>query len=245
MLYSHPSQWSAIPLGQSVRGTRSGTIVALDCGAASASALHGADFLEQLDQALRRIEEGDAPDIVMLGGLGLAQYDASPVRPDMRLYNKREQLLARIRKLPGIVVAAVDGLCTGLQLELALAADFCLATPDSSFAVPELMQGYLPGAGTVRMAQLIGLKPARRLMFSASPCGARAALELGLIDEICASGEMASRVEAVFGHLPAQSRLALGLCRRLLDESFSTSHEDALGHFMAAQHRCFSALDCG
>lgn len=211
----------------------------IDCAAATHAELHGAAFLARLEAAVSAIEEAPAGGLVLLSDLGI--YTSLPhERPDIRLYNKREQLLSRISKLPCRIVATVDGPCSGLHLELALLADTCLATRDSSFGVPELALGYLPGATTLRAGQLIGLKAARRLLFSGTACTARSALQAGLVEQVCAVNEFEERIGELSRQACANSALAVQLSRRLLQEAFHTSREDALGHFIAAQHRCFS-----
>jgi 2-oxoglutaroyl-CoA hydrolase len=63
---------------------------------------------------------------------------------------------------PKPVIAAVDGYCFGVGLELVLATDIRLATPRSRFALPEMKLGMIPGSGgTQRLARLIGLSRAK------------------------------------------------------------------------------------
>jgi 3-hydroxyacyl-CoA dehydrogenase len=82
-------------------------------------------------------------------------------------------------------VAAVDGNCLGGGLELALACDYRVATPDAKFGLPEIMLGLLPGAGgTQRLPRLIGARPALEFMLKGSSIPAKRALELGIVDEI-------------------------------------------------------------
>ena len=55
------------------------------------------------------------------------------------------------------VIAAVNGVCMGGGLELALGCHYRIATQDALFALPEVKIGLLPGAGgTQRLPRAIG-----------------------------------------------------------------------------------------
>ena len=64
------------------------------------------------------------------------------------------------------------------------------------------------------------------------------ALQWGLINDV--SGDLET---ALHSHIEASSPVnpvAIQLARRLLNESFHDSFEDAIGHFLAAQQRAIS-----
>jgi 3-hydroxyacyl-CoA dehydrogenase/enoyl-CoA hydratase/3-hydroxybutyryl-CoA epimerase len=87
-------------------------------------------------------------------------------------------------------VAAVEGACLGGGLELALACHRRIASthPRTSFALPEVKLGILPGfGGTQRLPRLIGLPPALDLITSGKMVFPRQALRMGLIDAMVTS----------------------------------------------------------
>ena len=62
------------------------------------------------------------------------------------------------RRLPVPVIAAVHGHCYGGGLQIALAADFRIATPDSEWSVLEGRWGIIPDMTGVRtLAELVGI----------------------------------------------------------------------------------------
>lgn len=84
------------------------------------------------------------------------------------------------------VVAAIDGVCLGGGLELALACHgrICSDRPATRFGLPEVRLGLLPGSGaTQRLPRLIGLPQALDLMLSGRHIRASQAVRMGLIDE--------------------------------------------------------------
>jgi len=83
------------------------------------------------------------------------------------------------------VIAALNGVCMGGGLELALACHFRVATPNASMALPEVKIGLIPGAGgTQRLPRAVGVAKALRMIASGEPIGADDALKRGLIERI-------------------------------------------------------------
>jgi 2-oxoglutaroyl-CoA hydrolase len=83
---------------------------------------------------------------------------------------------------PKPVIAAIDGYCFGVGLELVLSCDIRLATPRSQFALPEMNLGMIPGSGgTQRLGRLIGLSRAKFHVMTATRIPAQRALDWGMV----------------------------------------------------------------
>ena len=83
------------------------------------------------------------------------------------------------------VDAHVQGRCIGAGVELMAFADRVVARPDTTFELPEVAMGLVPGAGgTVGIARRIGRQRTAYLALSGTRLDAPLALEWGLIDEI-------------------------------------------------------------
>ncbi|QBC31591.1 enoyl-CoA hydratase/isomerase family protein [Pandoraea sp. XY-2] len=217
-------------------------VALVDCQAADADGMQNAAFLARLEGVLCRIEADAGCRLIVFQGLGLTRQDDALSLPNLHLYSKREQLLKRFRGLAPLSVALVDGACSGTHFEIALCADACLASDESSFAVPELAQGYLPGISMFRLAMQIGLRPARKLMLLNGSFGAHDALAQGLVDAVCPVAEFPQHLASIIARTATNGRVATQMSRRLLEESYSTPYEDSIGHFLAAQHRCYAKL---
>lgn len=89
------------------------------------------------------------------------------------------------RRLPVPVIAAVHGHCLGGGLQIALAADFRIATPDSDWSVLEAKWGLIPDMSGIRsLAELTSIDVAKRLTMTAQRFSGKEALELGLVTEL-------------------------------------------------------------
>ncbi len=189
-------------------------------------------------------DESDARVVVFRGSEGVFSkgIDFGEFHPDQPLdihgFNKWEKLCTRLERLPKATIALVDGPAVGGGLQIALVCDLRYATPSATFQAPEAHLGFLPGMATFRLAKYIGLGHAKRFLLTAEVLGAARAAELGVVDGVVSDLD-AALGEAVAALGPNHS-VAVTLTRRLLNECYSNSWENAIGHFLAAQHRAIS-----
>lgn len=102
--------------------------------------------------------------------------------------------LRALERIPQILVAAVNGYALGGGCELAMAADFRVASDDAVFGQPEILLGIMPGAGgTQRLPRLVGLSGAKEIIYSGRRVGAPEALDIGLVDGVCPAAEVYER----------------------------------------------------
>ena len=89
------------------------------------------------------------------------------------------------QSLPVPVIAAVHGHCFGAGMQLALAADIRIATPDSQLSIMESRWGLAPDMGLTRSLRgLVAVDVARELTFSARIVTGADAQVLGLVTHV-------------------------------------------------------------
>lgn len=94
-------------------------------------------------------------------------------------------LFDRLERHRWPTIAAVDGPAMGAGCELALACDLRICSPRSRFAQPEASLGIVAGAGgNWRLAHLVGVAMARRMLYLGEVVGADDALACGLADRV-------------------------------------------------------------
>ena len=118
-----------------------------------------------------------------------------------------QALLLEIQNSRTPVVAAVHGLALGGGVELALACDYIVATPNASFGFPETGIGIYPGlGGTQRTTRRIGTGLAKWLILTGEILTAQEALAIGLIDAVAAREDMDAAVSKMISGGPAIER---------------------------------------
>src|SRR5262245_24725419 len=120
-------------------------------------------------------------DHVFSGGADIREFNTPAAMAEPNLL----QVIEAVERSPKPVVAAVNGVCMGGGLELALGCDYRIATPDASLGLPEVKIGLLPGAGgTQRLPRAVGAQSALKMIVSGNPIPAEAALRDGLVARI-------------------------------------------------------------
>ena len=83
------------------------------------------------------------------------------------------------------VVAAIDGVCLGGGLELALGAHYRVAAAHAQIGLPEVKLGLLPGAGgTQRLPRVVGLEKALHMITTGQVIKAKALADTALLDKV-------------------------------------------------------------
>lgn len=181
-------------------------------------------------------------DGVFCRGIDFADFRADqPI--DIHGFNKWEKMCVRIERLDKVTVSVLEGPVIGGGVQLALVTDARIMAHDATLQLPEVHQGFLPGMATWRLCKYVGLGVAKRLVMRAAVVGAAEALALGLADEAPAQGDLEACLGRVIDSFGPTHVVAVTLARRLLTESYEFGFEDALGHFLAAQHRAVSQTE--
>jgi enoyl-CoA hydratase/carnithine racemase len=126
------------------------------------------------------------------------------------------------RRVPVPVIAAVHGHCLGGGLQIALAADFRIATPDSRWSVLEGKWGIIPDMSGIRsLSELVGIDTAKKLTMTADVISGKEAHDLGLVTDLDADPLAAA--DELVARLKLRSPDQLAATKRLFDRSWTSS----------------------
>jgi 2-(1,2-epoxy-1,2-dihydrophenyl)acetyl-CoA isomerase len=127
------------------------------------------------------------------------------------------------------VVCAVRGWAAGLGCQLALAADFTVATDDSRFWLPFVTRGFTPDSGaTWLLPRLIGVARAKDLLMLGRVVSGSEAAAWGMIHRAVPGDEVGPAVEALVTELSGAATVALGLTKRCVHEALDGGIADAM-----------------
>jgi 3-hydroxyacyl-CoA dehydrogenase len=105
------------------------------------------------------------------------------------------------------VIAAIHGTSLGGGFEVALCCHYRVAVPSAKCGLPEVHLGLLPGAGgTQRLPRIVGPEKALEMVTSGTHVGAKACLEMGLVDELVEEGKLREGALAFARKVLAENR---------------------------------------
>ncbi|HJX03104.1 MAG TPA: enoyl-CoA hydratase-related protein [Dehalococcoidia bacterium] len=147
----------------------------------------------ELSRALIEFREDENLWVGIITGAGekafCAGADIKTMLPNERKYKgnmwQKPPSIYRGLDLWKPVIAAVNGLCLGGGLEIAMACDFRVAAEKARFGLPEVTLGLIPGmGGTQRLPRLIPLGKAAEMMYTGAIIDAQEAYRIGLVNKV-------------------------------------------------------------
>lgn len=127
------------------------------------------------------------------------------------------------------IIAAVNGYALGGGCEISLASDICIASENAKFGLPELTLGVIPGAGgTQRLAQIVGKRKAKELIFTGDILSAYEAEQLGLINKVVPLEQLIETAEEMADKMIQKGPLALRLAKLSINAGFELTQSFGL-----------------
>lgn len=168
-------------------------------------------------------------DLQALAGLAMDPVGTAQDMADAQgTLGNRFQRPCRIwQQLPVPVIAVIDGVCFGAAMQLALACDLRIATPDAQLSLREGKWGLVPDMGvTQSLFRLVRADHAKDLIWSARIMSGDEAAQMGLITQIAADPMVAALERA--RTLCQRSPDAVAAGKRLVEEGWHADARDAL-----------------
>ena len=167
------------------------------------------DALEELHQAIGRAATDDAIRAITLTGAGDRAFASGSDLGEVlhRDFKKAlepivQGLADRLERTPKPTIAAINGICMGGGLEVALGCDLRIATRNARFATPEGKLGIIPGGGaTARLPRIVGRGWGMEMLLMGEPIDAERALAIGLVTRIVEPSELLPEARRMAEHL--------------------------------------------
>ncbi len=126
------------------------------------------------------------------------------------------------------IVAAIDGLCLGAGLELAVSCDFMIATRRSRFRLPNIHRGIPAIVEAAILPMAIGIQGAREMAYLGEFWDAAKAERRGLLQSVVPAGRLAAEAKALCAKLAEKSPPALATQKEIIHKWMTTDLESAI-----------------
>ncbi len=164
-------------------------------------------------------------------GQDLKEVTTPEINPGFRriLEEHYNPIIERIRNIEKPVLAAVNGVAAGAGANIALACDIVVASESASFIQAFSKIGLVPDSGgTFFLPRLIGFQKASALMLLGDKISAQDAVHLGMIYKFFPVAFFEEEVNQLANSLATMPTKALGLTKKLLNQSLTNSLEQQL-----------------
>jgi enoyl-CoA hydratase/carnithine racemase len=210
------------------------------------------ELLLALGGELREAAAADGVHCVVLRGEGpvfsagvdlgeLAESAGKPgvLRPFRSVFLECANLCETMAKP---VVCQIHRTCVGGALEVALGCDLRVASSDAQLGLPEVRFGIIPDVGgSTRLPAVVGLGRAKELIMTARMIDATEAERIGLVNRVVAPERLAQATQELVDELLANSPVAVGRAKRVIDASARPALAQSLEMEVAVQEYCVAA----
>ena len=208
------------------------------------------ETVAELHAILDRLHTDDQCRVVILTGAGRGFCSGQ----DMVAANERNQsgdtnvierlhwqeqfsgIGRKMRAMPQIIIAAVNGPAVGAGMAIALAADIRIATPTASFHVGAVRIGLTAGESGISylLPRMIGMSRAFDILLAGRPIGSEEALKMGLVSAVVESDRLLPAAHDRAAAILANSPYAVANSKKLIWENIDAPSFEAA---IAAENR--------
>ena len=143
--------------------------------------------------------------------------------------------LQELRGLNKPVIAAVNGICCGGGLELALSADMILAAEHATFALPEIRSGTVADAASIKLPKRIPYHVAMDLLLTGRWFDAEEAHRWGIVNRIVPAGDLMAQAWDLARLLESGPPLVYAAIKEIVRDAEDSKFQDAMNRITKRQ----------
>ncbi|MFZ3064630.1 MAG: enoyl-CoA hydratase [Nitrospirota bacterium] len=202
-----------------------------------ANALSAA-VMTELGSALDELAKNSEAKAIIVTGAGtffVAGADIkeivniSSAKGGMEATTKGQQILNKLEDSQKPTIAAINGICLGGGMELAMACHMRVAGERVRLGQPEINLGIIPGfGGTQRLPRLIGKARAMELILTGDMIMAPEAKALGLVNKVVPDAEVLKQAKGIAKKIVTKGAVAVSAGIKAIQEGYKKSVEEGL-----------------
>lgn len=150
--------------------------------------------------------------------------------------------LQELRGLNKPVIAAINGICCGGGLELALSADILLAAEHATFALPEIRSGTVADAASIKLPKRIPYHIAMEMLLTGRWIDAGEAARWGLVNRVLPIADLMATARAMADELAAGPPLVFAAIKEIVREAEAMRFQDAMNKVTKSQFETVERL---
>ena len=150
--------------------------------------------------------------------------------------------IQELRDMNKPIIAAVNGICCGGGLELAISADIIIAAEQASFALPEIRSGTIADAASVRVPKRIPYHIAMELLLTGRWFDTKEAQNWGLINKIVKETELMTEAWKLARLLVSGPPLVYAAIKEVVRDAENKKFQDVMNKITKRQYPTIDQL---
>ncbi|MEA4854298.1 MAG: enoyl-CoA hydratase-related protein [Christensenella sp.] len=202
-----------------------------------------ADKIAQ-DETIQTVIVRGAGTRAFVAGADISEMQDMDEKEGRRISEFAQSVFCKIKNLPQIVIAAVNGYALGGGNELVMACDIRIASSRARFGQPEVNLGILPGfGGTQRLSRIVGKGHAKEIIFSAEQISAQEAYRIGLVNRVVPPEALMRTARDLAMKIMSKGMVAVRKAKQAINEGVEVDLEKGLAIEADKWTECFATND--
>ena len=150
-----------------------------------------------------------------------------------------------LQELPHLnkpLICAVNGICCGGGLEMALSCDIILAAEHATFALPEIRSGTVADAASIKLPKRIPYHIAMEMLLTGRWINAREAAKWGLVNHIYPRDQIIEKAREIAQLLASGPPLVYAAIKEVVRVAEDMNFQDALNRITKSQLKTVEKL---
>ncbi len=148
--------------------------------------------------------------------------------------------LQELRDLNKPIICAVNGICCGGGLEIALSTDLIIAAAHATFALPEIRSGTVADAASIKLPKRIPYHVAMDMLLTGRWLNVEEAHRWGFVNEIVAADKLMDRAWELARLLASGPPLVYAAIKEIVREAEGSTFQTAMNKITKRQ---FATVD--
>ena len=182
-------------------------------------------MIDELIESFTSLHNNDDVRVVLIRGNGkhfqggadlewLKEIGKLNKEENIEVSRKTASAIKGLTEFPKPTIAMIHGGCFGGGTGIAAAADIVVASEDAIFSIAEARWGVMAGIIIPHLSASIGVRNVRRYALTCERFNAHEAKNIGLVHQICKTGELNDAVKSIIESLLMCAPIALEMTKK-------------------------------
>ncbi len=194
--------------------------------------------INELSNTLDSLTERDDTKVIVITGKGKFFCAGADIKEIAKINSAKEAkefshlgqgLIKKMLNLQKPIIAAINNVCLGGGLELAMACHIRIATDNARLGLPEIALGNIPGfGGTQLLPRLVGIGKSIEMILTGEPVLAKDIRELGLVNHVVPEARLISETKKIARKIAEKGLIAVSSALKAITNEYAGSFDRGL-----------------